>query len=109
VNLHPFFPLEQNLSSSKYAENQSQKKLGRREQKLTNKPPVLGFQTIYDGISTRDLLRNFVAQSIFSFVEPLTKIFSSSGISFSFLAGLFALFKLKSKLFSVFFSSIEVL
>jgi hypothetical protein len=64
---------------------------------------------IYDCIFARDLLRNFVAQSIFSFVEPLTKIFNSSGISFSFLASLLALFKLKSELFDAFFSSIEVI
>jgi hypothetical protein len=64
---------------------------------------------INDGILASDMLRNLVAQSIFSFVEPLAKIFNSSGILFSFLASLFALLKLNSELFSAFLGSVEVL
>jgi hypothetical protein len=84
------FPAGATQRLIKYSEKQRKiKNNGKQGKTLTNESLGLGLQAIYDGILTRDLLRNLVAQGILGIVEPLAEISNRNGIFFGFFAGLF--------------------
>jgi hypothetical protein len=67
----------------------------------------LHFKACYNVIFTLDLLGLFVAQSIFSGLKPLAKIFDSSDVFFSFFVSCLAGFELGLQIIGAFLGTVK--